>query len=693
MADVNKTDKNKVDANRADANREDANMADANKTDVNKSDVNSAGEGQKAIEQKAIEQKVIEQFAEQMQEIPVPDSLQPEQIEKLLGEKYQQKKKPWWKKKRIYGGLAAAIVLVAGLGIYRIESNETKPVIVTKDIQTAKSYEEIYNCIQKYQKEVMTTTSNARTALFGSESDPMAINESATMEESVADTASNAGTKSETNASDTNVRTEGVGEADIVKTDGTYLYVEKESAMEISIVDASTDKMKEVSTIKTENGAQISEFYVKDNKVFLFTMNSLTETDTDGYEVYKGTSTCVETYDISDKTAPKHMGTVSQSGYYNTSRIVGDYIYTFSKYDVYSENGRDAVTEYVPVVCGDTLKSDCIYMPDVPSFQYVVVTSMNVNAPENIVDQKAVLMDFGELYVSSENIYIYETVSNIALLRADGMWQQGDSSQTEIRKLSYKDGKITGEAKGVIEGYIHDSFCIDEYEGNLRIVTTINGANATTNSVFVLDENLDQIGEINGIAQDERVYSARFFGETGYFVTYRETDPLFSVDFSDPTNPKIIGKLKIPGFSEYLHFYGENQLVGIGMDTDEETGITNGVKISMFDISDPSDVKEVHTYTIEDMYSTDLFWDYKAVLVDEEKNMIGFSCYGNREMYYIFSYDENGGFEVKMEEEVPGDSYMSTRGVYIDDRFYVVKGKTIESYRMGSFEKIDDIIL
>ena len=670
MADINKTDKNKADGN----------MMDANKADGSKKDINITDK----------EQETVEQFAEQLQEIPIPDSLRPEQIEKLLGDKCQQKKKVWWRNKRVYGGMAAAIVLVIGLGIFRMQSKEPEHITVTKDIQTAKSYEEIYNCIQKYQKEA-TTTSSARIALFGSKSDSMVINESATME-SAADSAS-ADSRSGGNVSDTNVRTEGVGEADIVKTDGTYLYVEKESAMEISIVDASTDKMKEVSTIKTENGAQISEFYVKDNKVFLFTMDSLTETDTDGYEVYKGTSTCVETYDISDKTAPKHIGTVSQSGYYNTSRIVGDYIYTFSKYDVYSENGRDAVTEYVPVVCGDTLESDCIYMPDVPSCQYVVVTSMNVNAPENIVDQKAVLMDFGELYVSGENIYIYETVSNIALLRADGMRQQSDSSQSEIRKLSYKDGKITGEAKGVVEGYIHDSFCIDEYEGNLRIVTTIDGENTTTNSVFVLDENLDKIGEINGIAQDERVYSARFFGDTGYFVTYRETDPLFSVDFSDPANPKIIGKLKIPGFSEYLHFYGENQLVGIGMDTDEELGITNGVKISMFDISNPADVKEVHTYTIEDMYSAELFWDYKAVLVDYEKNMIGFSCYNNGENYYIFSYDSESGFEVKMEEEVAGDSYMSTRGVYIDDRFYVVKGRAIESYRMGSFEKIDDIIL
>ena len=514
--------------------------------------------------------------------------------------------------------------------------------------------------------------------------------ESAVAESSVADAAST-GRYNSSNASDTNVRTDGVGEADIVKTDGIYLYVEKESATEISIVDASTDKMKEVSTIQAENGAQITEFYVKDNQIFLFTTESVSETDADGYETFAGENTCVQTYDISDKTSPRYIGTVSQSGRYESSRIVGDYIYTFSRYDVYVENGKNAIEEYIPAVCGEAMESSSIYLPDVPACEYVVVTSFNINAPENIVDQKAVLMNYGEYYVSSENIYIYETMSNVALLREDGNSDSEDANQTEIRKLSYKDGKITGEAKGIVEGYLNDSFSIDEYEGNLRVVTTVEGKNTTTNSVFVLDSNLEQIGEINGIAQDERVYSARFFGNTGYFVTYRETDPLFSVDFSDPTNPQIIGKLKIPGFSEYLHFYGENQLVGIGMDIDEKAGITNGVKLSMFDISDPTDVKEVHTYTIEDKYGAELFWDYKAVLIDAEKNIIGFSCYDNGEDYYIFRYDAENGFELKMERDV--DSYMGTRAVYMDDRFYVIKGKAIESYRMGSFEKIDDIIL
>lgn len=636
------------------------------------------------------ERETIEKFANQMEDISVPDSLHPDQMEKLLNEKCWKKKQPWWKKRGFYGGVAAALVLVVGVSAYGLSQRNDQPYVYHEDIETTENYKDIYNLIYKHQKEAENASAKERVALFGGDTEIATTSESAVAESSVADTAST-GSYNSSNASDTNVRTDGVGEADIVKTDGIYLYVEKESATEISIVDASTDKMKEVSTIQAENGAQITEFYVKDNQIFLFTTESVSKTDADGYETFAGGNTCVQTYDISDKTSPRYIGTVSQSGRYDSSRIVGDYIYTFSRYDVYVENGKDAIEEYIPAVCGETMESSSIYLPDVPACEYVVVTSFNINAPENIVDQKAVLMNYGAYYVSSENIYIYETMSNVALLREDGNSDSEDANQTEIRKLSYKDGKITGEAKGIVEGYLNDSFSIDEYEGNLRVVTTVEGKNTTTNSVFVLDSNLEQIGEINGIAQDERVYSARFFGNTGYFVTYRETDPLFSVDFSDPTNPKIIGKLKIPGFSEYLHFYGENQLVGIGMDIDEKSGITNGVKLSMFDISDPTDVKEVHTYTIEDKYGAELFWDYKAVLIDAEKNIIGFSCYDNGEDYYIFRYDAEKGFELKMERDV--DSYMGTRGAYMNDRFYVIKGKAIESYRMGSFEKIDDIIL
>ena len=209
-----------------------------------------------------------------------------------------------------------------------------------------------------------------------------------------------------------------------------------------------------------------------------------------------------------------------------------------------------------------------------------------------------------------------------------------------------------------------------------------------------MDEELEIIGSIEGLAEEERVYSARFMGETAYFVTFYETDPLFTVDFSNPKDPKIIGKLKIPGFSDYLHFYGEDKLLGIGMSVDEKTMVTEGVKLTMFDISDKTDVKEEATYVLENVYSTDVSYDYKAALIDVPKNIICFPGYTEgSQNYYIFEYDEKDGFVCKLDEEINGYGNGVTRGVYIKDSLYVVQGNIIESYSLNTFKKVDDIIL
>ena len=281
--------------------------------------------------------------------------------------------------------------------------------------------------------------------------------------------------------------------------------------------------------------------------------------------------------------------------------------------------------------------------------------------------------------MSNDNIYFYENV-----------WQYSGKDVTTIRKVSYENGKLTAGAQCKIDGYINDSFSIDEYDGYLRVVVT----DGDTNSVYVLNQELKETGSIKGLAEDERVYSARFMGKAGYFVTFKETDPLFSVDLSDPKNPKIIGALKIPGFSDYLHPYGKNKLLGIGMNVDEKTMSTDGVKLTMFDISDPENVKEEQTYVIENVYYTDVSYDYKAALVDAEKNLIGFAAdsEGGRE-YYTFSYDEKQGFTCTMHEEINGNNMRITRGIYIEDTLYVIQGNIIEAYSLKDFKKVDDIIL
>ena len=698
------------------------------------------------------EKEILDKIKHSTEEVQIPESLEPDQILKMLEEHdsgtnkghsftdtvpaedapdseahdpkihnqntsgHSAKKHGFSHNRRMRGGLvAAALVLVVGIGAYirhqNLSSDATASALggqssgnhsssgkldSSETLQAATDYDEIYAYLKSYQDELNSSGDTGYMAEDGialySGSASTGARSTASESASVASDSASAPARAVDNSfSDTNVRTKGVGEADIVKTDGNYLYTLKANSQEISIVDIQSDQMKVVSTISLNENFQASEFYLNDQKLFVLGNLQNTQVDSDSKTLYRGSCTRIQTYDLTDITSPKSIGTVDQSGSYRTSRFKDGYLYVFSDYYIYDTITKKDYPSYVPLVGDSILKQSDIYLPtNHAADQYLVVSSISADEPDQAKDQKAVMSENGEVYVSENNIYIYEYTNSSIL--ADNL---AAKNQTIIRKLSYDKGKLSGSAQGKVKGYLNDSFSIDEYDDTLRLVTTVthNAVNASqSNAVYVLDTDLKTIGKIEDLAKDEQVYSARFFGDTGYFVTYEQTDPLFSVDFSDPKNPKILGSLKIPGFSEYLHFYGNDLLLGIGMDTDEN-GITNGVKVSMFDISDPSDVKEVSTYTLDQYYYSDVFYDYRAALVDPEKNLIGFPLSGSQGQYVILSYDKDQGFQVQMLEEVNGTSYLGTRGVYANEKFYVINGNAIEAYRMGDYVKVDDLLL
>lgn len=586
--------------------------------------------------------------------------------------------------------LAAVVLLAVGIYMYmgdRKEEKEEPKVSVSEEttVAAAEDYEEVYEYLAEYRRKMEKgNTLDGGAALMVEER---------TMEN--ADLAASG--KSEADYSETNVRQAGVDEGDVVKTDGTYLYVLKDNRTEMSIVDTRGNEMKEVQIIKMKDSEWIQEIYVRDQTKQMILVCSVDEGNTEqdvspkmaaGAYWYAGNTEAV-IYDISDPAAAKEIGRVTQSGRYQSSRMTDGYLYLFSNYnvpwDAIEHIDKQKPETYIPLVNGKVVAERDICMPMIPSGkEYVVVTAVNMENPDEITDSKAIFSQGGALYVSSKNIYYYET-----------QWSTGSGmittdEQTTIRRIAYKDGELIPQAQGTICGYIHDSFSIDEYDGYLRVVTT----KKDTNEVYVLDMALKEKGVIKGLAEDERVYSARFMGEMGYFVTFKETDPLFAVDLSDPENPKILGELKIPGFSDYLHPYGENRLLGIGMNVDEKTMVTDGVKLTMFDISDPTDIKEESTYVLKNVYSTDVSYDYKAALVNDEKNIIGFAGYaeGGQE-YFIFCYDEENEFVCKMNEEINGSGASSARGLFIGETLYVVQGNIIEAYSLTGYEKTDDLIL
>lgn len=630
------------------------------------------------------EEDMIEQIRKESEDTQIPDSLRPNQIEKRLSER---PKKYHWKKRYTAGLAAACCLLVCGavLGtqknLQRVSPVEKQDTATdqadSSNIQTAKSYDQIYEYLQANQDDQYGIDDGMleQSAVAESAEDSTSMKSTASADRSVAQNGKASG---EASYSETNVRQEGVDEADVVKTDGRYLYTLKDNGSAVSIVDTVNGKLKEAASVRVEEDDRIREFYVNEGHLIL--VSEFVQESEDGTWTYASTDTRVTTYDITDPEKPEKAGEVTQSGSYTSSRLTDGHLYLFTQYSVDVTSGitpKDK-KDYIPYVNQQMLEADDIYLPPFSqAYMYEVVSSLDIAKPGEIQDSKAIFSDGGELYVSNNNIYWYET-------------QWSDKTETVIKRISYKDGKLKAEASGKVDGYINDSFSIDEYDGYLRVVTTDD----ETNGLYILDSKMKEVGSITGLAEGEQVYSARLLGDTGYFVTYEQTDPLFSVDLSDPKNPKIIGKLKIPGFSEYLHFYGENLLLGIGMDVDEDGFTTNGVKLSMFDISDSSDVKEIQKYTLENVYSAAVMYDYKAVLIDPEKNVIGFAADGNNgENYYVFSYNDTKGFECLMNETVNGNGYQSARGVYVDNTLYVVKGNIIEAYDMADYQKTGDLIL
>lgn len=296
---------------------------------------------------------------------------------------------------------------------------------------------------------------------------------------------------------------------------------------------------------------------------------------------------------------------------------------------------------------------------------------------------------------------------------------QKEQEMTVIHRIGVDGLDIESQAQGEVPGRILNQFSMDEFDGNFRIATTTGGwdRDQNENNLYVLNLDLEEVGKIEGLAQGEQIYSARFMGEKAYMVTFRQTDPLFVIDLSSPENPRVMGELNITGYSGYLHPYDETHLLGIGMEA-SENGRVQGVKISLFDVSDMENPKEIGKYTVDEQWSnSEATYDHKAVLFDKSRNLLVIPVSYNKEINvagqswpryenwqgaYVFNVDLNG-IELKGKithnDEQNGDEYWYgggdyvRRSLYMDDVLYTLSNSKIKANKLGDLSEIKEVEL
>ena len=546
------------------------------------------------------------------------------------------------------------------------------------------------------------------------------------------DSITNANSKNETatnevanDYSKTNTQVQGVDEADIVKTDGTYIYYLTNEKLTI-INTENASQMKEMSTIKFDETFTPEELFLNNDKLIVIgTRYEYDKTERkigiDEDYLYPNymdkTYTSAKLYNVKDKINPTLERTVEVEGDYLTARMIGSNVYIVSnKYMYYAYicntykstelNEDDFKPHYLDTATSNETKSinfDCIYyIPEFEDTNYLNIVAFNItnNQEANV---ESYLGAGEEIYASKENLYVTKT-------KYDYEKNNKTSITTEIYKFNLNNANCTFAKAGDVPGSVLNQFSMDECNGYFRIATTDStswNSESNTNNLYVLNENLETIGKIEGLAKGERIYSVRFMGNRAYMVTFVETDPLFVIDLSNPTTPTVLGELKIPGYSKYLHPYDETHLIGIGEDTEVvnygygDRVETNGMKMAMFDVTDPNNPQELYNVKIGEKGTySELLYNHKALLFSKEKNIIAFPVSITEDDYkvtfqgaIVYGVSLEKGFELKTKisnSATDYDRYYSRnrveRIIYIKDTLFTLSNVLIKAVDLNTFE-------
>lgn len=624
-----------------------------------------------------------EEFSKQPVELP--EALSADSISKLVKDEKFSKRSHKKALKITAAAASFAVVFVAAAMVFFNYSPPVKTITPSDKNTTSTVYTSDYTEIQSFFKSLRSNYKydenrnifdgfySGIKKEYSSEMASADSIPSASVNGTNEDLETASGISASYNITDTQV--DGVLEADIIKNDGRYLYiVHRENTNKIIIVDTKDPNALKIAAKidlpKTDDETTYAnEIFIKDKKLIV-----LTSTSPDRESVIfssfndravccvcgsKGNKSGVIVYDLSKITEPKRISSYSVDGAYTTSRLIGDELVLVTNYIVplYNEDEKlEAACIPSYFVNGEEIKipaNDIEVIKNNSENSYTVILKVNVSDKNAKPQASAILGGTSEVYCNKTDIYL-----------ARQSWEDdpedknndGLFSYTSIYRFSLENN-VKYQSSVKIPGSVLNQFSMDEYAGFFRIATSSNGKNYIT----VLDKSLKQISQLDNIAPDESIYAVRFMGNTAYVVTFYQTDPLFVIDLSNPTEPKVVGELKIPGFSNMLFPYSENLLIGIGEDGNE-MGANGRIKISLFDISDKQNPKEISKATTETDSYTIAQYDHKAYMKFSDTGEFAIPVYDysnpDKETSYVCAFKiENGELSAYKKYVVLGDRY------------------------------------
>jgi len=516
--------------------------------------------------------------------------------------------------------------------------------------------------------------------------------------------------------STTNTQVEGVDETDTVKSDDHgYMYVL--SGNVLTILKAYPPETATVLSKIALDGIYPQGIFVNEDRLAILGI----EYDqplyyAHYYPIYRTeTKTFVRIYDIHDRSAPVLLRDLKLTGSYLTSRMIGHYIYFVVFQPAYVINE----TINLPMIYsnGQTAEvpaTEVRYFNGSESYyQFTTFTALNIqDSTETPTYLTIMLGSASDMYVSLQNIYV--------------TFNEFDGNST-IYRVRMQANNLTCEAKGKVFGNAINQFSMDECRDYFRIATAGWRNGTQQNNVYILDMNLTVIGKLENLASGEFFHSARFMGNRCYIVTFKKTDPLFTIDLSNATHPRVLGELKIPGYSDYLHPYDETHLIGVGKETVEaeqgDFAWYQGIKISLFDVTNITEPSQMYVYIIGERGSQSTVLDeegHKAFLFDKTKNLLvipALEAKIDRSQYpgevppyaygqpvyqgaYVFDISLDHGFvlrgritHVDYETDLGNEIYWVKRSLYMEEVLYTVSDKKVKMNNLEDLESRGEIPL